>query len=260
MKFNKYFTLYLERAYHGTPHYITDKFNLSFIGTGEGFQAFGWGLYFAENKNVAKTYTKDSTGRSGCSIAKHFIKNQSTEDAIVNISQLIEKYKNEKMDDRYIQPYVSALQMLKNDNVPTECGNVYSVEIDVSEFQLLDWDAKWNDQSEWVKTRLEKIKNHLVIGANYVHDSDITNETGSGIYKALKECFSILPTMMDGGLERTQWDTGHKAKSASLFLLHNGIKGIKYKDGFSRNLDDGTKNFVIFDDKLVHILGEVNDE
>lgn len=38
-----------QSAYHGTPHKF-DEFSLDAIGTGEGAQAHGWGLYFAENK------------------------------------------------------------------------------------------------------------------------------------------------------------------------------------------------------------------
>jgi hypothetical protein len=47
-------TLY-QPAYHGTPHQF-DKFSLDHIGTGEGAQAYGWGLYFAGRKGVAKFY------------------------------------------------------------------------------------------------------------------------------------------------------------------------------------------------------------
>lgn len=43
------------RAYHGSPHDF-DKFDLSKIGTGEGAQAYGHGLYFAESEPVAKSY------------------------------------------------------------------------------------------------------------------------------------------------------------------------------------------------------------
>ena len=43
------------KAYHGSPHKF-DAFDLSKIGTGEGAQAFGHGLYFAENENVARGY------------------------------------------------------------------------------------------------------------------------------------------------------------------------------------------------------------
>ena len=42
-------------AYHGSPHRF-DKFTLDKIGTGEGAQAYGWGLYFAGNKEVADWY------------------------------------------------------------------------------------------------------------------------------------------------------------------------------------------------------------
>jgi hypothetical protein len=42
-------------AFHGTPHKF-DKFDSSKIGTGEGAQAFGHGLYFAENRGVAGEY------------------------------------------------------------------------------------------------------------------------------------------------------------------------------------------------------------
>lgn len=43
------------RAYHGSPHDF-DRFDLSKIGTGEGAQAYGHGLYFAENPKVAESY------------------------------------------------------------------------------------------------------------------------------------------------------------------------------------------------------------
>jgi hypothetical protein len=48
-------TLAAIRAYHGSPHDF-DKFDLSKIGTGEGAQAFGFGLYFAESRDVADSY------------------------------------------------------------------------------------------------------------------------------------------------------------------------------------------------------------
>jgi hypothetical protein len=47
---------FFERAFHGSPNEVAGDFNLDYIGTGEGGQAFGWGLYFAENPKVAETY------------------------------------------------------------------------------------------------------------------------------------------------------------------------------------------------------------
>jgi len=42
-------------AFHGSPHKFS-KFDMSKIGTGEGAQAYGHGLYFASNKDVATYY------------------------------------------------------------------------------------------------------------------------------------------------------------------------------------------------------------
>lgn len=42
-------------AYHGSPHHF-DKFDASRIGTGEGAQAYGQGLYFAGAEPTAKWY------------------------------------------------------------------------------------------------------------------------------------------------------------------------------------------------------------
>lgn len=42
-------------VFHGSP-YVFDRFDFSKIGTGEGAQAYGYGLYFAEAEGVARSY------------------------------------------------------------------------------------------------------------------------------------------------------------------------------------------------------------
>lgn len=42
-------------AYHGSP-YSFDRFTTEKMGTGEGAQAFGWGLYFTDTEDIAKHY------------------------------------------------------------------------------------------------------------------------------------------------------------------------------------------------------------
>lgn len=51
------------RAWHGTPHRGIEQtgFKLNAIGTGEGAQAYGWGIYFASQKEVAEGYRKKLT-------------------------------------------------------------------------------------------------------------------------------------------------------------------------------------------------------
>ena len=52
------------KAFHSSPHDF-NKFVLEKIGTGEGAQAYGWGLYFAENPEVAKYYREAFEEGSG---------------------------------------------------------------------------------------------------------------------------------------------------------------------------------------------------
>lgn len=54
---------YAQTAWHGSPH-VFDAFDLGAIGTGEGSQAHGWGLYFAKNREVSKGYQDALTKNS----------------------------------------------------------------------------------------------------------------------------------------------------------------------------------------------------
>ena len=51
----KYNYQYYQSAWHGSPHDF-DTFDLGAIGTGEGNQVHGWGLYFAKDKKVSMQY------------------------------------------------------------------------------------------------------------------------------------------------------------------------------------------------------------
>lgn len=46
---------FYQSAWHGTPHDFRE-FLLEMIGTGEGAQAHGWGLYFAQDRKVSQGY------------------------------------------------------------------------------------------------------------------------------------------------------------------------------------------------------------
>jgi hypothetical protein len=46
------------RAFHGSPHSF-ERFSTEKIGTGEGVQAYGHGLYFAGNEDVARAYREN---------------------------------------------------------------------------------------------------------------------------------------------------------------------------------------------------------
>ena len=54
-----------QRAWHGTPHKF-DKFTLDHIGEGEGQQIHGWGLYFAQSREISnERYRKRLSGVRG---------------------------------------------------------------------------------------------------------------------------------------------------------------------------------------------------
>lgn len=55
---------YAQRAYHGTPHRGIKQFTTEKMGTGEGAQVYGWGLYFAGDEEIGEFYRKKLTGQS----------------------------------------------------------------------------------------------------------------------------------------------------------------------------------------------------
>ena len=50
------------RAYHGTGATGFTQFDLRYMGSGEGAQAFGWGLYFTDSRGVAEWYQRKLSG------------------------------------------------------------------------------------------------------------------------------------------------------------------------------------------------------
>ena len=50
--------IFYQAAWHGSPHDF-DTFDLGAIGTGEGNQVHGWGLYFAKDKKVSDLYRRE---------------------------------------------------------------------------------------------------------------------------------------------------------------------------------------------------------
>lgn len=57
-------TTLFQPAWHGSPH-VFEKFSLHAIGSGEGNQSYGWGLYFASRREVAEHYRKVLSDKAG---------------------------------------------------------------------------------------------------------------------------------------------------------------------------------------------------
>jgi hypothetical protein len=159
------------RAYHGTPHKF-DRFDISKIGTGEGAQAYGHGLYFAELEPVAKGYRDRLTAGSlddividGMPYNPHSIKAykdnpSSLEHDIGLLKDRLADYNEMHMDRRIISNLeydLNNLIKLKNFdfgklNFPS--GHMYEVNLHVPREHLLDWERPISEQSEHVRRAL----------------------------------------------------------------------------------------------------------
>jgi len=216
------------KAYHGTPHKV-DKFTTGKIGTGEGAQAYGWGLYFAQGKAVAEMYREqlkpsrpDGHDTAYAAAAKSFI--------ATNGSVTLDD-----MRAAYPRAALSALEYGIREARGQENGNLYTVELIPNEDEFLDWDKPLSEQSEKVKAA---ISSALALG----------NEIGSGWLKLSGEQLYAAVQERDGSID--------KGESTSRTLSNLGIPGIRYLDAGSRGAGDGSRNFVVFDEKHIRITEE----
>lgn len=211
------------RAYHGSPHDF-DRFDLSKIGTGEGAQAYGHGLYFAENEAVARQYrdalrAPSSSGTDEISIAQRYL-----DDAEGDPSRALEAIRQqiEGAWQRNGTP-PDALMRAKNiiNTAPHRAqGRMYEVNINADPDSLLDWDAPIASQSR--------------------------------IIPALRDArLDGLPTGQDV-INEAQYKFGRQNSAQE--LAARGIPGIKYLDQGSRTAGQGSRNFVVFDDALIEIM------
>ena len=74
-------------AYHGSGAFF-DCFDVKFIGTGEGNQAFGWGIYVSERKGVAKSYA-DGVGKDTAILKRNGVQSKPEEIAMEIVNQTI---------------------------------------------------------------------------------------------------------------------------------------------------------------------------
>ncbi len=154
--------VYFQSAYHGTPHRF-DEFSTEHIGSGEGNQAHGWGLYFAENKDVSEEYREklsvDKTTYDGKPIPYIAdIKNDMLINAVLNTGKerALEILRSRKQNDttkKQIE-YIENLDVTKLKR--EKGGQLFEVDIpDNSE--LIDEQKSYLEQSEKVQKGIKKL-------------------------------------------------------------------------------------------------------
>lgn len=235
-------------AYHGSP-YKFDKFDASKIGTGEGAQSFGHGLYFAENPNVAKSYVSASPFKGNNA-------KELPEQAWEELSPIMQKH-NIPGDMPIGKDEVTALNEMLFEHskkmTPTERavfekwggskGRLYKVDIpDEYIPKMIDWDKPLGQQSSEIKKAIENTKKDLT--ENNMADLD---GNMSLLYGDDVSVSQFLNT----------WHALEGSRDAGEKLLGKyGVKGVKYLDGGSRagNRSTSTSNYVVFDPTNIQIL------
>lgn len=233
-------------AFHGSPHSF-DRFSTDAMGTGEGAQAYGWGLYFAENEGVAEGYREALAGddndyyldgqvvpwekfRNLPLLDKLGMQAVSRGDAYANV---VQNWREGGVSEERIAKIEEKIAEYRGrvEYKPTKKGSLYRVEInDDAVARFLDWDKPLSKQAPAVQRALED-----------AFGSDMDDRTGEAYYRDL--------TAREDGDQQ----------AASLALAKAGVPGIKFLDAGSRREGDGTRNLVVFDDSLIEITHKNGD-
>lgn len=239
------------RTYHGTGASF-DKFDFSHMGEGEGSQAFGWGGYVTNSKEIAEDYTRRAKMRKNNG-GFEFVTDLSESNKDM-VRHYIYKYKDvDKGLDAMRKDLSSALEMFPDDDdlkelsnilakkneeiaVPDDIAYLYDVDIPDDNGDYLDWENKLK------KSHLNKVNKELVrIGKEPID--------------------TIYPSRVDGKVRgQDLYDElssmlGSK-EVASKLLSDAGFVGIKYPAGtIYGGAEKGDYNYVIFDENNANIVG-----
>ena len=222
-------------AYHGSPHTF-DQFDTAKIGTGEGAQAYGHGLYFAEQEAVAKGYrdtlarVKGTAPERARSQLDNFRGDRAA--AISWFEKNLEAERGKKFPDaQWIDDNAQVLDALRNGNIADKSGSMYQVRINADPNDFLDWDRPLGQQPESVRASLERAGMGRMVSPETLAVSggpmgqDIINEASAKFGRNYGERFGSA-----------------------------GLPGIKYLDQGSRGAGEGSRNFVVFDPRIIDIM------
>jgi hypothetical protein len=259
-------TAFDQAAYHGSPH-LFDKFSLQKIGTGEGAQSYGWGLYFAGNKEVAEYYRNalartivtldgqqlqwDRSTPTGLAVSALRFTKGDIPKALAELKSASYRNRDQRTN------YEAAHEWLSRhaDRLTTTTGRLYTVDIP-EDSEYLDWDKPLSEQSEKVRSALGPIIERLKQDAAKSNPEwgDLADPakvegilTGRDLYRA----------MTDTSFSGKRFDLTGKPytpeSEVSQTLASLGIPGIKYLDQGSRTEGQGSYNYVLFNDQLAKI-------
>lgn len=248
------------RTYHGTGASF-DKFDFSHMGEGEGSQAFGWGGYVTNSKDIAEDYTRRAKIRKDNG-GFEFVTDMSANNKDM-VRQYIYKYKDvNKGLDAMRKDLPSALEMFPDDDdlkelsnilakkneeiaVPDNIAYLYDVDIPDDNGDYLDWDAPLTDkQKNTIIKELRRLK--IDFDDFKKRGFSFDGSFGGNAYDFLMYA-----------LRRTKkWKDVDASRAVSKFLSSIGFTGIKFKAGtIFGGAKEGDYNYVIFDEDNANIVG-----
>ena len=215
-------------VWHGSPHKF-DTFDSSKIGTGEGAQAYGHGLYLAENPGVARQYSQvlsdaaklTPEGRAARALSENG-------DDLIAAKQAIYREYNAATSPAMQNAAMKAIDVLQSGKA--KAPQLYKVDLpDEAIAKMLDYDRPLSEQAPAVQELLNRAG---------LYDGPARNVSGNVL-----DDITAYISKQNGRV--TTKLTKDRAAAAEA-LLNAGIPGIRYLDGGSRGAGSGTSNYVIF--------------
>jgi hypothetical protein len=235
-------------VYHGSPHRF-EEFDASKIGTGEGAQAYGHGIYLAESPAVGRQYAEFLASRKNdlldpgnLAASMMYRTSEGTKEAglreidaaLKGIKNYPNSYPNAPQQKAALE---KARELLESGaELPKQGGNFYTADLpDEMVDRMLDWDRPLSEQPEAVQQAIEMLKPNM----SPAWQKQVNPKTtGQSLYIAAGSATN-------------------RPSNAAMRLKDVGIPGVRYLDAGSRGQGgSGTRNFVVFpgEEKKVKIL------
>ena len=229
-------------VYHGTPHRFQPtatnplgEFDASTIGTGEGAQAYGHGLYFAENPTIATGYKetlarqqKDRLTIDGKMVDPDSVLGRSAEDlSRIGLPATLQKIDdNIKFNSKYAPDMAdmwrgvrAQVEKLDPSRVALKEGSLYKVDLpDEQIAKMLDWDKPLSQQGENIRllfpemgTPASKALKKEAEGQKVIADSLYASGDKEGAMAAMQKRSLLEARRQAGLLGETQGQDAYKA-------------------------------------------------
>ena len=217
-------------VYHGSP-YKFDKFDASKIGTGEGAQAYGHGLYFAENPSVAGSYRSSNAMATGTpeGHAAGIVGMMGGEaKGLAHLKSILPPKGQTTFSGESHDLIASAIKSIEGGTYKKIGeGSLYKVDLpDAQIAKMLDWDKPFSNQSPDVQDLIatigeQRLQQAGIPGIRYLDGGSRAGGKGTSNFVVFPGSESMLTI-----LERNNQNVGNMMKQTV------PAPSLMYKDPF----------------------------